>query len=464
MPPKATLAPRLWQRVSSTTTQTTPPGTRWARTSVARTIPRSSHSQTAEWNTASAVSWCRWAASPVASQTSLMVRGPWQTIQPARRAWKVWKTWGWKQSEHAATRVASEGISWSMERASVRASVRPDIWSREATPGYPVRADGPLMHQWRLLRKSERLVRRGFKTLIRETKLLNTVGADETRGQFVKGLEVLAEPLITQLQSAEVPHPAERPLDDVAGLAQPAAVLLPRLAVRRQQRVDPPLHHGRNDRLDPVRAVTLEHLGPAPRSTTLPAAGRDRVEHLQSQLGIRLVGRSGTDHQGEAGRVGHDGAFAALLAAVRGVRPGVRPPLSARTETLSITARSRLIRPRRPRTRSRRRCSSGQTPDCVQAWKRRQLVLPLPYPRRVGSICQGMPVLSTKMIPSRQVRLGIGGRPPLGEGLGSGSRGAIAFHNDSDTRFLAMVSSAAIVRADSQRVSTVYTNGHHRGF
>src|SRR5512135_2199949 len=84
-----------------------------------------------------------------------MVRGPWQTIQPARRAWKVWKTWGWKQSEHAATRVASEGISWSMERASVR----PDIWSREATPGYPVRADGPLMHQWRLLRKSERLVR-----------------------------------------------------------------------------------------------------------------------------------------------------------------------------------------------------------------------------------------------------------------------------------------------------------------
>src|SRR5512135_1099228 len=83
-----------------------------------------------------------------------MVRGPWQRIQPARRAWKVWKTWGWKQSEHAATRGASEGISWSMERASVR----PNIWSREATPGYQVRADGPLMHQWRLLRKSERLV------------------------------------------------------------------------------------------------------------------------------------------------------------------------------------------------------------------------------------------------------------------------------------------------------------------
>src|SRR5512135_174187 len=306
--------------------------------------------------------------------------------------------------------------------------------------------------------------RRGFKTLIRETKLLNTVGADETRGQFMKGLKVLAEPLITQLQSAEVPHPAERPLDDVAGLAQPAAVLLPRLAVRRQQRVDPPLHHGRNDRLDPVRAVTLEHLGPAPRPATLPAAGRDRVEHLQSQFGIRPVGRSGPDHQGEAVRVGHDVAFAALFAAVRGVRPGVRPPFSARTVALSITARSRLIRPRRPRTRSRRRCSSGQTPDCDQAWKRRQQVLPLPYPRRVGSICQGIPLLSTKMIPSRQARSGTGGRPPLGDGLGSGSRGAIAFHHVSETRFLAIVSSSAIVRSDSQYVAAIYTNIHCRGF
>src|SRR5512135_1901680 len=373
-------------------------------------------------------SWLR--CRPRAAKSSRQ-RTPWRrscnpfsTVsrpQPKRRsAWRALPP-----HSSAATSARNERRWYPVSRRApdrIKASRRSTESSmRIALPGCETVIDRPrvshhLAERGRALRgkfsPTSRL-RRGFKTLIRETKLLNTVGADETRGQFVKGLEVLAEPLITQLQSAEVPHPAERPLDDVAGLAQPAAVLLPRLAVRRQQRVDPPLHHGRNDRLDPVRAVTLEHLGPAPRSTTLPAAGRDRVEHLQSQLGIRLVGRSGTDHQGEAGRVGPDGAFAALLAAVRGVRPGVRPPLSARTEALSITARSRLIRPRRPRTRSRRRCSSGQTPDCVQAWKRRQLVLPLPYPRRVGSICQGMPVLSTKMIPSRQVRLGIGGRPPL---------------------------------------------------
>ncbi|MBV8230496.1 MAG: hypothetical protein JO329_10975, partial [Planctomycetaceae bacterium] len=47
-----------------------------------------------------------------------------------------------------------------------------------------------------------------------------------------------------------------------------------------------------------------------------------------------------------------------------------------------MTARSRLIRPRRPSTRTNRRCNSGQTPSCVQARNRRQQVLPLPYPRR----------------------------------------------------------------------------------
>jgi hypothetical protein len=59
-----------------------------------------------------------------------------------------------------------------------------------------------------------------------------------------------------------------------------------------------------------------------------------------------------------------------------------------------------------------------------------------------------MPVLSTKMIPSRQARSGTGGRPPLGEGWCSGSNGAIALQNAFDTRFLAIVSSSTIVRFD----------------
>jgi hypothetical protein len=131
---------------------------------------------------------------------------------------------------------------------------------------------------------------------------------------------------------------------------------------------------------------------------------------------------------------------------------------------LSITARPRLTRPRRPSTRNRRRCTSAQTPSCVQAWKRHQQVLPLPSPSSVGSICQGMPLRSTKLIPSRQARFGTRGRYPLGEGLGSGSSGAMAFHNVSKTGSLAIVSSSAVVRSGSQNASAIYTNIHCRGF
>ena len=52
MPPKATLAPRLWQSVSSTTNQTTPPGIKWLKIKVTSTMPKSSHSHAAEWKTA----------------------------------------------------------------------------------------------------------------------------------------------------------------------------------------------------------------------------------------------------------------------------------------------------------------------------------------------------------------------------------------------------------------------------
>src|SRR5512147_2020329 len=106
-------------------------------------------------------------------------------------------------------------------------------------------------------------IRRCFRTLTSSTELLNAVGADEARGQFVKGLEVLAEALVTQLKPAKVPQPAERPLDDVAGLPQPAAVRLPGLAVGGQQGANPPPHHRRDDRFDPVGTVALEHVGSA---------------------------------------------------------------------------------------------------------------------------------------------------------------------------------------------------------
>jgi hypothetical protein len=60
------------------------------------------------------ISRCRLAARPVACQTSLMVRGPRQTIHPAIKAWNVWKTSARKQSRNGAISPARLGISWSM--------------------------------------------------------------------------------------------------------------------------------------------------------------------------------------------------------------------------------------------------------------------------------------------------------------------------------------------------------------
>jgi hypothetical protein len=54
--------------------------------------------------------------------------------------------------------------------------------------------------------------------------------------------------------------------------------------------------------------------------------------------------------------------------------------------------------------------------------------------------------------------------PPFGEGLGSGRSGAVAFHNLFATRFLAIVSSPAIVRPDSQNVSAIEAKKHCREF
>ena len=276
--------------------------------------------------------------------------------------------------------------------------------------------------------------------------MLDPIRTEQRCGQLLDGLELVTEALVAELPPAEVAHPTERPLDDVAGLTQAAAVLLPRRAVGSQQGANPPWDDRRDDRPDPLRPRALERLGAASRSAFRAGAGRDRLEHLPRQLRVRLVGRPGADHQRNPVRFGHDVTVTALLAAIGGVWAGVRPPVNARTEARSMTARSRLCRPRRPSPRKSRWCRSGQTPHGVQAGKRRPQVLPRPSPRRVGSIGQGMPVLSTTSIPSKQARLGTGGHPPLGDGLGSGSRGALAVQNASETRLGARVPSAMMGR------------------
>ena len=65
-------------------------------------------------------------------------------------------------------------------------------------------------------------------------------------------------------------------------------------------------------------------------------------------------------------------------------------------------------------------------------------VIPDPQPISCGSISQGMPLFSTKMMPVSAARFGSGRRPPFGFGRSGGNSGSISIHNPSGTRGLAM--------------------------
>jgi hypothetical protein len=68
-------------------------------------------------------------------------------------------------------------------------------------------------------------------------------------------------------------------------------------------------------------------------------------------------------------------------------------------------------RPRRRNSVSRASCSRCQTPARCQSTSRRQHVLPDPQPIWRGNICHGIPDRSTKRMPVKIARSGIGVRP-----------------------------------------------------
>lgn len=92
------------------------------------------------------------------------------------------------------------------------------------------------------------------------------------------------------------------------------------------------------------------------------------------------------------------------------------------------------------RNRFRSSCwNFAQTPAWFQSCSLRQQVTPEPQPISCGSISQGMPLFRTKMMPVRQARFGIVGRPPLGFGLSRGRSGSMISHSSSGTSGVAML-------------------------
>ena len=250
--------------------------------------------------------------------------------------------------------------------------------------------------------------------------------------QFVKGLEVCAASFIAQFQSSEVAEPAERTFDNIPSFAK-ATPVRPGFTQRGQKRFDAEPLDDRRQGLRSVTCVPLQRLRFGPRSTSGPADRWHAQEQWQSDLIIGTVGRRGLDDQRQSLGFGQDMALTACFCPIGRIGTGVRPPKTARTLALSMTARSKLIAAALPSIDSIAACSLDQTLSRVHSAKRRQQVLPLPQFISTGRACQGMPVLSTNRIPVRACRFDTRGRPPLGDGSGSGGRsGSICFQSVSE--------------------------------
>ena len=136
---------------------------------------------------------------------------------------------------------------------------------------------------------------------------------------------------------------------------------------------------------------------------------------------------------GSPAALDHNMALRARFAAIRGVRADGLAPLLAGMLAESRRGPAPVDRSASPRRSSSTWCSRSHTPASCQSRSRRQQVMPEPQPISWGSISQGMPVFSTKMMPVRAARSGTRGRPPLGLGGSGGSSGATRAHNSSLT-------------------------------
>jgi hypothetical protein len=241
--------------------------------------------------------------------------------------------------------------------------------------------------------------------------------------------------LVTHAQAAEVIEPGQRSLDHPAVAAQALAGVD---ALAGNTDPDVPLGEGPPAAGEVIALVSMEFGGPlAP-----PPSGRlrrwDGIEQVLEDDRVVAVGPGQECGKRDTGSVDHNMALRARFAAIRRIRSGELAPLVAGMLALSRLARLQSIWPASPRRFSSVWCSRSQTPVSCQSRSLRQQVMPEPQPSSWGSISQGMPDFSTKMIPVKAARSGTRGRPPLGLDGGGGSSGSTMAQRSSGTSGVAI--------------------------
>lgn len=178
------------------------------------------------------------------------------------------------------------------------------------------------------------------------------------------------------------------------------------------------------------------------RTPTRPAPGTlnraDRVDQLLKDRRVVAVGWRVDESERDTLPVRSQMPLYTRLSSVRGVGAGVGSPPLAGTCWESTHTRDQSISSAYPRRSKSTRWRFSKTPASCHSRSRLQHVMPDPQPISCGSISQGMPLRSTKMMPVRQLRSGTRGRPPFGFGGSGGSRGSIASQSSSDTSGFAM--------------------------
>ena len=242
-------------------------------------------------------------------------------------------------------------------------------------------------------------------------------------------------PLIPDGEAAKAVQPCQCPLDDPAVPAQSFAA------------VDAPSGNagldGAFSAFAPAAVMVIGFVGvelarALARTSTTVAHTWHGIQGGCQHHAVVPVGRAQPHSERGAPAIDHKMALRARFSAIRRVRAGLGTPLFAATAALSRDARLQSRCPAFDSRSSSTRWSVVQTPAVCQSRSLRQQVMP-EQPNSRGSISQGIPERSTKMMPAKASRSSHRGRPPFGFGRSLGRSGAMASHKSSGTRGLLMV-------------------------
>ncbi len=161
----------------------------------------------------------------------------------------------------------------------------------------------------------------------------------------MKGLKVLATLFVAQFDSTAMAEPGQRTFDDVASSPKSAAV---RGAARTEQWLNAHRSDRADDPREAVTAIADQGVRLATRTTTRTLNRGHGADHLEGGHVVAEVGRRGVNDQRQAVGIGDHMTLAAFFRPIRGVRSGVAPPKTARTEAESMTAYDRSTSPSLP--------------------------------------------------------------------------------------------------------------------